>query len=210
MLTLQRAKEGEDMTDLSTAYHEASHAVAAFERGLPVTYLSIRPHEDSAGRTKFDTHSEALARLDDFSCAIIKVAGEIGARIATGSTERKFNWFAEGGDTEDARNLIARLGGDELDARHWAVVRAYALLRVRWEAVEEIAEKLQRHTTVLGEEVSQICLAEAARRSARLQAASPPKPPRPDRVPKRPRAVAQYGTKEVRPFTFQVKKGAKS
>jgi hypothetical protein len=192
------------MTDLSTAYHEASHAVAAFESGLPVTYLSIRPHEDSAGRTKFDTHSEALAGLDDFSCAIIKVAGEIGARIATGSTERKFNWFAEGGDAEDARNFIARLGGDELDARHWAVVRAYALLRVRWEAVEEIASKLQRHTTVLGEDVFKICLAEAARRSARLNAAKPPQPPRPDRVPNKKPRQRPSGDREVRPFTLQV------
>jgi hypothetical protein len=196
------------MTNLSTAYHEAAHSVAAFDRGLPVTYLSIRPHEDHAGRTAFDTRSEGFQKLEPFDCAIIKVAGEVGARMATGETSRKFNWLSEDEDAEDARHFIAQLDGDELNNRHWAVVRAYALLRVRWEAVEELAQKLERHTTVLGEEVSKICLAEAARRSARLQAASPPKPPRPDRVPKRPRAVPQSGTKEVRPFTFQVKKGA--
>jgi hypothetical protein len=149
-----------------------------------------------------------LWELDDFSCAIVKVAGEIGARMADGDTSRRFNWFAEGpADAEDARHFIAQLGGDELDARHWAVVRAYALLRVRWEAVEELAAKLQRSTTVLGEEVSRICLAEAARRSARLVAAQPPKPPRPDRVPKRPRRATKSGDREVRPFTFKVEKG---
>lgn len=45
--------------------------------------------------------------------------------------------------------------------------------RAGFEAVEEIAAKLQRSTTVLGEDVSKICLAEAARRGARLQAARP-------------------------------------
>jgi hypothetical protein len=197
------------MTDLSTAYHEASHAVAAQALGLPVTYLSIRPDEGEAGRTRFQTDSEGFAKLDDFSCAIIKVAGEIGERMATGDTSRRFNWLAEGGDAEDARSFIARAGDDELGNRQLATLRAYALLRVRWEAVEEIAAKLQRHTTVLGEEVSKICLAEAARRSARSIAASPPKPLSPPRTPKRPRGVAQSGSREVRPFTFRVEKGAK-
>jgi hypothetical protein len=101
------------------------------------------------------------------------------------------------------------MDSDELDARHWAVVRAYALLRTRWAAIEEIAAKLERNTTVLGEEISKICLAEAARRGARLQAASPPKRPRPDRVPKRPRRAPKSGDREVRPFTFKIEKEAK-
>jgi hypothetical protein len=120
------------MTNLSTAFHEASHSVAAFDRGLPVTYLSIRPHEDHAGRTKFDPDSEGFQKLVPFDCAIVKVAGEIGARMATGDTSRKFNWLSEGGDAEDARHFIAQLDGDEMNNRRWAVVRAYAQLRVRW------------------------------------------------------------------------------
>jgi hypothetical protein len=202
------------MTDLSTAYHEASHAVAAFERGLPVIYLSIRPAEGEAGRTRFDGDSEAFGKLDPLSCAIIKIAGEVGARMAAGantSTEARFNWFADdgdGSDAEDARHFIAQAGEDELGNRQLATFRAYALLRVRWEAVEEIAAKLQRQTTVLGQEVSKICLADAARRGARARAANPPKPLPPPRRPKRPRVV-QSGNREVRPFTFHVAKGAK-
>lgn len=199
------------MTDLSTAYHEASHAVAAFERGLPVTYLSVRPAEGEAGRTKFDTNSEGFQKLDDFECAIIKIAGEIGARIAAGATssaEARFNWFADSPDAEHARDFIRRRCGEdgELDARQLAQLRAYALLRTRWEAVEEIVSLFQRNKTVLGEEVSKICLAEAARRSARLAAAKPPQSPRPDRVAKtakKPRRPSS-GDREVRPFTFQV------
>jgi len=190
------------MTDLSTAYHEAAHAVAALELGLPVMYLSIRPAEGEAGRTRFDTKSEGFQKLDAFTCAIIKVAGEVGERMAAGATSAQFNLFAEGGDAEDARHFIASLDGDELDARHWATFRAYALLRTRWEAVEEIASLFQRNKTVLGEEVSRICPAEAARRSARSIAAAPPKPKpaKPATKPRRPSS----GDREVRPFTFQV------
>jgi hypothetical protein len=114
VLKLQRkGKEGDEMTNLSTAYHEASHAVAAYERGVPVIYLSIRPAEGEAGRTRFDVDSEAFGKLDALSCAVIKVAGEVGARMAAGartSTEARFNWLdddGDGSDAEDARHFIA-------------------------------------------------------------------------------------------------------
>jgi hypothetical protein len=197
------------MSDGSTSYHEASHSVVAHYFGLPTVYLTVRTAEGEAGRTRFDTHSEGFAKLDDFSCAIIKVAGEIGARIAAGATtssEARFNWFSEGGDAEDARYFIAQVDGDEHDKRALAQLRAYALLRTRWAAVEEIAGLFQRNKTVLGEEVSKICLAEAARRSARLAAAKPPQPARPDRVPKplkKPRRPSSGG-REVRPFTIGI------
>ena len=140
----------------STAYHEASHAVAAAELGLPVTVLSIRPAEDSAGRTHFDINSEGFRRLDDLACTVIKVAGEVGARIAAGAKRPEFNWFSDDGDAVDARSFVARAGGDELDTRRLAALKAYALLSVRWEAVEEIAAKFQRSKTILGQEVEEI------------------------------------------------------
>lgn len=147
------------MTDLSsTAVHEAAHTVAAVALGCPVTHVSIRPDADESGRTKFATDSEALRNLDDFSCAIIKISGEVGERMLRGATAKSitFNWFSDSADAEDARHFVAQGPGDELAARHWAVVRAYALLRSHWEAVEEIAAKLQRYTGVLGAEAVEI------------------------------------------------------
>ena len=141
----------------STPFHEASHCVAALELGLPVTYASIRPNEDEAGRTRFNTAAMGK-QLGDLECAIIKIAGEVGARMAAGETTPTFNWFADGGDAEDARYFIASIDGvDELDTRHLATLRAYALLRVRWDAVEAIAAKFERNKTVLGEEIEEIC-----------------------------------------------------
>ena len=198
----------------STAFHEASHCVVAHELGLGTVYVSIRPTEGESGRTKFDADRGLPENLGDFEAAIIKIAGEVGERIyagATTSSEARFNWFAEGGDAEDARHFIAKVGGDELEARALAQLRAYATLRIAWPAVEEIAGLFERGRTVLGEEVSAICLAERARRSARSIAASPPKP-RPDRQPKkkpRPNIGRGTGDREVRLFTFTavVKKG---
>jgi uncharacterized protein len=144
------------MTNLSTAYHEASHCVAALELGCPITYVSIRPHEDSAGRARFATDSEAFRDLDDLTCAIIKIAGEVGARMSAGATQGQFNWFSDDEDAEHARHFIASMEGDELGNRHWAVVRAYALLRTRWHVVEALAAKLAKETTLVGATVLDI------------------------------------------------------
>jgi hypothetical protein len=141
------------------AIHESAHAVAAQALGLPITYLSIRPHEDDAGRVRFDTRTEGFQRLGDFECALVKVAGEVGERMHAGatSTDPLFNWFNEGGDAEDARSFIARVGSDELGNRRLATLKAYGLLRTRWDQVEAVAAKLERSTTLLGVELEEIC-----------------------------------------------------
>lgn len=198
-----------DSPSYGIAVHEASHAIAALELGCPVTYVSIRQHEDSSGRTKFDTASEGFSKLDPLTCAVIKCAGEVGQRMAAGATRPEFNWFADGGDAEDARYFVARAGGDELGNRRLAALKAYALLRARWEVVEEIAGLFQRNKTILGEDVERIWLAERARRGASARAAKPPEPsppkPKPAKPAKKPRRLSS-GDREVRPFTFQVVK----
>jgi hypothetical protein len=193
------------MTEFSPSYHEASHAVAAHTFGVPITYLSVREREDSLGLARLDSDR---ADIDDVQAAVIMVAGQVGERMALGKDNPQPNWFAEGDhDMEHARHFVHRFfGDDELEGRRQVTFRARSLLRTRWEAVTAIAEKLERNKTVLGEEVSKICLAEAARRGARARAAEPPKPLSQTRTPKRPRG-AQSGGKEVRPFTFRVERG---
>jgi len=197
------------MTDTSTAYHEAAHAVAAFNLGLPVVYLTTQPHEDDNGRTTFDTASEGFQKLDALSCAIIKMAGECAERQLAGEVLPKFNWLSDDDDAEDARAFAAQMDvGDEFQNRDWATHRTRTLVRNWWPEIEVVAEKLRKSKTLVGEEVARICLAEAARRSARSIAATPPKP-KPAKPAKKPRRPSS-GDREVRPFTFQVKKGAQS
>jgi hypothetical protein len=120
------------------------------------------------------------------------------------ATDPLFNWFEEGGDAEDARHFIASLGGDELGNRRLATLKAYGLLRTRYAALEELAEKLEKDTTLLGEDVARICLADAARRSARSIAATMPRP-KPTKPPRRPRGPAK-GSVERQPFKLTVEK----
>jgi hypothetical protein len=187
--------------DFAPSYHEAGHALAAYHFGLSMTHVSIRERPgESLGRcTIQDGHT-----VDDFTGAIVMIAGHVAERMALGRENVYPNWFLDDPDTESARVFLRRQFGEdgELEARQLVQLRARVLLRMRWEAVQEIAERLERDTTLVGEEVAHICLAEAARRSARSIAASPPKP-RPAKPAKKPRRPSS-GDREVRPFTFTV------
>lgn len=140
------------------------------------------------------------------------VAGHVAERMALERENCNPNWLLDDHDMESARLFIENsYGGDidrELNVRQNVQLRARVLLRARWDAVTEIAELLQRNTTVLGGEVARICLAEAARRSARLAAAKPAPKPRPDRVPKPAKKARRpsTGDREVRPFTIHAEK----
>ena len=128
------------MTDLSTAYHEASHGIAAHTFVVPITYLSIRKREDSLGLARLDSDK---ADIDDVQAAVIMVAGQVGERMYLGKDNVTSNWFAEGDhDMENARHFVQRVfGDDELEGRRQVTLRARSLLGTRWEAVEAIATK---------------------------------------------------------------------
>ena len=196
--------------DFAPSFHEAGHAVAANTHSLEMIHVSIRRTEESLGRCSIQGGNA----VDDHKAAVIMIAGHIAERMALGRENVYPNWYLDDDyDMDTARDFIARAWGDEVErqqeGRATAQLQARSLLTARWDAVQEIAEKLERNTTILGEDVAKVCLSEAARRSARLAAAKPPQPPRPDRVPKKKPRQRPSGDREVRPFTFQVveKKG---
>lgn len=198
------------MKPTDAAYHESGHGLVAYALKVPIRLLSIRPGEGESGRTRLDPSAVG----DDMSGAMILVAGELAERRALGHAD-KFNWFADSHDASHARDCADHIAadggceGDVLEVRRFIELKTKSMLFSRWEAVEEIAATLQRHTTVLGEEVERICLAERARMNARAIAAKPPVKPRPDRQPKKKPRRPSSGDREVRPFTFKavVKKG---
>ena len=194
--------------DFAPSYHEAGHAVAANSHGLGMTHVSIRRTEESLGRCSIQGGNA----VDDHRAAVIMIAGHVAERMAVGRENVYPNWYLDDYDMDTARDFIARAWGDEVErqqeGRATAQLQARSLLTARWSAVQEIAELLERRTTILGEDVARICLAEAARRSARLNAARPPEKPRPDRQPKKKPRRPSSGDREVRPFAIGVvKKG---
>lgn len=157
------------MNDFSPNYHEASHALAAFVHGLSMTHVSIREApEHSLGRYSIQNGHA----VDDHRPAVIMIAGQVGERMALGKDPRP-NWFLDDDhDMESARLFIERAWGDSLerqqDGRQLAQLQARSLLVTKWHAVQAIAEKLQRNTTLLGAEVEEICKREGVRRLGEL------------------------------------------
>lgn len=63
---------------MTTAYHEAGHAVMAWVHSVPIRLVSIRPTEEHAGCNRFD---EIMEDIHDVNLAAIFVAGDIADRI---------------------------------------------------------------------------------------------------------------------------------
>jgi hypothetical protein len=68
------------MSEFAPSYHEAGHAVAAQYFGLGMTHVSIRWAEDSLGRCSIQNGHT----VDDFTAAVVMVAGQVAERMAVG------------------------------------------------------------------------------------------------------------------------------
>jgi hypothetical protein len=157
------------MTDFSPSYHEASHALAAFMHGLSMTHVSIR---EAPGHSLGRCSIQNGHAVDNHKAAVIMIAGHVGERMALAKDPRP-NWFLDDDhDMESARLFIEWAWGDSIerqqDGRQLAQLQARSLLTVQWEAVQAIAERLQRNTTLLGDEVVDICKRLGVRRLGEL------------------------------------------
>ena len=142
------------MSDFAPSYHEAGHAVAAQYFGLGMTHVSIRTAEDSLGRCTIQEGN----RVDDFTAAVVMLAGHVAERMALGRENVYPNWFLDDDhDMDSARIFIDRSCTNVLEGRQLAQLKARALMSTKWEAVSTIAGELQRKTTLLGEDVERIC-----------------------------------------------------
>ena len=156
------------MNDLSPAHHESEHSLGAFVYGLTMSHVSIRPTEDSLGRCRIlDGH-----KTTDHHGAVVMIAGHVAERMALGRDPRP-NWFLEDDhDVDSARVFIERAWGDTVErqqeGRALAQLQARSLLTVHWDAVQEIAQRLERYTGIVGEEVVAICKRHKVRRAGEL------------------------------------------
>jgi ATP-dependent Zn protease len=82
-------------TLLQTAWHEAGHAVAAWDRGFTVTLVSIRPIGDSYGRCQHIPAGDCAVPSERERENIVAMAGW-AAELASGEAN---------GDTYDSSDL---------------------------------------------------------------------------------------------------------
>lgn len=152
---------------ISTAYHEAGHAVAAISKDIPVTEVSIVEKEDIWGGCLhacvmgFDYQGERKRRQIARDCIIVCYAGF--------QSEILFNPDADKSQSEeDDSNAFdlsrqwcvfprsCRCVGDDA---HWNYLhqlerQAHRLVKQYWPAIVAVAEELLSHKTLTGEQVS--------------------------------------------------------
>jgi hypothetical protein len=148
--------------DLSTAFHEAGHVVAAWRHGLKVHSVTIVPTPEFRGRI---WHANPLRgiRLDYGESNRARLRAEVGIIVCLAGPEaqRRFSprsWRSHHGatDHEMAVDLAMRLNGsDEASSAHlkWLSIVTRDEIAVLWPLVEKVAHALVRERTLTATEV---------------------------------------------------------
>lgn len=152
---------------ISTAYHEAGHAVAAYFENIKVKQATIVPDDDFFGMV---THQQIQKHIRDAlefgsitptkrarteSFIIVSLAGSIAEQKHRGRS----NYVGSAQDRHDAVELVSRLSGSEEEANaylKWLHVRAANLIKIHWWAVDAVAKALLDSETLTGDELQQV------------------------------------------------------
>lgn len=143
-----------------TAYHEAGHAVAAFDQGVRIHGISIAPDQVSRGHIGIDTlhldrhvssFREDRGSRNRFLMerhVLVLLAGKAAARRLDPSfRKRRADTPEEGSDYGTARCLIGYFAGSDREAekyREWLETRVEGILSApwRWHQVKKLAQAL--------------------------------------------------------------------
>ena len=151
----------------STAYHEAGHAVVAFELEIPVESVTIAPDEESVGSM---IYQRRLQKLDDYGSISARRRATLEAHvrvlIAGWIAEKRFNpkGFRRSGAQEDQRTLITivfLLSNSEKEARLYhrlLEVQTVQIVNRRWFAIKALAAALLKKETLSGEEAGKLIM----------------------------------------------------
>jgi ATP-dependent Zn protease len=154
--------------EISTAYHEAGHAVAAFFLHLSIGRkgVTIIPDSDTLGAAyvqqqlrenpEFSTSPRTHVRIEDY--AVMCLAGD--------AAHKKFHprrRFGGQGDLSNAADLLSYISGSKevVQARMNVAIRcARDLVNCRWKEITAVATDLLEKKTLTGREVKEIIVRE--------------------------------------------------
>ena len=152
------------MSDKSTAYHEAAHAVIGRVLGLTCGQVSIITDDDSAGHAIIADPWNTVwdwEQRDRFRDARQAFRGTIIARMAGAEAEREFFGQCSGGDDDDRREIAslmdsryAEIPADDWE-RHEARLRAQTrrLVHRHRDNIERVAAALLDRGTLRPDEI---------------------------------------------------------
>ena len=147
------------MSRESVAYHEAGHAVARIELGLPITSASIIPKDDSLGRVVSDNLPRSVYEAVEFGSSLTpgqeqRIQKELVAALAGEAAEKRHTGrYNRVGSRQDYRrvdewaNRLHRPRTAHLWVRYLQALAA-DLIEGRWAAVEAIAVLLLDRETL--------------------------------------------------------------
>jgi len=156
------------MTESSVVYHEAGHAVMAVWLGGEVLHVTIEPNRDEEPRRDGDAmvrwHHRGLSSRESCERELMAVlAGPIAEMVHT-DQRSSLNATPEwAGDWQIACQLAATIIKESALRRAMidAVTDKLFVLISRadfWQAISEVADLLDAHETIEGDEVAQ-CVA---------------------------------------------------
>lgn len=147
-----------------TCHHEAAHATAAHQLGVPLQNVSVQPGGDSLGHTQlqnrvfsFDKKNSSPAEIEDFVWrhGIICLAGAAGSLLFSGNA----NWQGASGDLEaldSALQLVASSQIDQDTRKRSLWDEAKKLIDKNASLVNAVADALFEHRSLSGRQVTQV------------------------------------------------------
>ncbi len=146
------------------AYHEAGHAVAAWEQGIEIQSLTIPADADRGsdarmhhlaeliGDFAWDTTAENRIKME--SLVFVTLAGPVAEKLAA---HNNYDSVHAQNDREHAIELAAYFMSPEVTEKYLVYIDAWLedffAKPLQWAAVEELAENLLAKEKLSGEEI---------------------------------------------------------
>jgi hypothetical protein len=132
-------------------------------------FATLRRTEDQFGAVYFETSGlDFTSDAKDLDFCVVLACGETAVNIARGAPGRvPFDWDrrgSDGCDTSKARWFTSDAPNPER-ARRLVELKANSLLRVRWRAVQAVADHLEERRWIWPDDVDRLCRAPGARRA---------------------------------------------
>jgi hypothetical protein len=163
------------MDAMTTAYHEAGHAVADHLLGFNIKLVTIVPDEDCAGKVigKHGVRHRILECGNPSRVTVAKWHDKIISLLAGGEAQRRFKpnsirHYMLRSDHDKVVDILWRLhpeGKEMRAAFKFLQARTRNLVgnRIRWCQIKDLAHELGRRRTLTGQEVRDVLAASLQR-----------------------------------------------